>query len=469
MRMNETKREEMDQKDHQKAEKIDLSGLYLDSLPNSSLNLAAITKLDLSNNNLELIPESLTARLLNVVVLDVHSNQLRVLPNSIGCLSKLKVLNISGNLIESLPKTIEDCSHRAVVLNWGLHSCFSASPRTGSVGDQLVLRLEEVQPSKGRSETSRAAGALLIMVSVAAVRAILIFRPPQLDNDSYESERNCLLCSSDIQRLHHGLSIHLPLGGLIPAFRNMWAEFEWENKSGKDGEACWHKSALKLPILENRANRCENFHLESSQARWYCALTGATNSYLNNKGNTEKELDARLNCIRSLPEDLENLIRLEVLNISQNFHYLESLPYSIGLLISLTELDISYNKITHLPNSVGCLTKLHKFQAEGNPLVFPPMEVVEQSVHAVREYLSARMNGLETEMSPNSKKKSWFKKLVKFRTFNSSTVPSRGIIDENDGFLLSDYRSIDGLTSPRYAGMFSPRRIFCPKRTPFRR
>ncbi|ONK70581.1 uncharacterized protein A4U43_C05F35210 [Asparagus officinalis] len=109
MRMNETKREEMDQKDHQKAEKIDLSGLYLDSLPNSSLNLAAITKLDLSNNNLELIPESLTARLLNVVVLDVHSNQLRVLPNSIGCLSKLKVLNISGNLIESLPKTIEDC------------------------------------------------------------------------------------------------------------------------------------------------------------------------------------------------------------------------------------------------------------------------------------------------------------------------------------------------------------------------
>lgn len=101
--------------------------------------------------------------------------------------------------------------------------------------------------------------------------------------------------------------------------------------------------------------------------------------------------------------------------------------------------------------------------------MFPPMEVVEQSVDAVREYLSARMNGLETEMSPNSKKKSWFKKLVKFRTFNSSTVPSRGIMDENDGFLLSDYRSIDGLTSPRYAGMFSPRRIFCPKRTPFRR
>lgn len=55
------------------------------------------------------IPESLTARLLNVVVLDVHSNQLKSLPNSIGCLTKLKVLNAAGNLLRFLPKTIENC------------------------------------------------------------------------------------------------------------------------------------------------------------------------------------------------------------------------------------------------------------------------------------------------------------------------------------------------------------------------
>lgn len=55
------------------------------------------------------IPESLTARLLNVIVLDVHSNQLKFLPNSIGCLSKLKVLNVSGNLLQSFPRTIENC------------------------------------------------------------------------------------------------------------------------------------------------------------------------------------------------------------------------------------------------------------------------------------------------------------------------------------------------------------------------
>lgn len=37
----------------EKAEKLDLSGMSLDALPNTPVNLASITKLDLSNNNLE--------------------------------------------------------------------------------------------------------------------------------------------------------------------------------------------------------------------------------------------------------------------------------------------------------------------------------------------------------------------------------------------------------------------------------
>ncbi|GAA0173527.1 scaffold/adaptor protein [Lithospermum erythrorhizon] len=93
----------------EKLEVVDLSGLSLESLVRPSLNLGSICKLDLSNNNLQSIPESLIARLLNVVVLDVKSNQLKTLPNSIGCLSKLKILNVSGNHIQSLPKTIENC------------------------------------------------------------------------------------------------------------------------------------------------------------------------------------------------------------------------------------------------------------------------------------------------------------------------------------------------------------------------
>ncbi|KAE9464237.1 hypothetical protein C3L33_03869, partial [Rhododendron williamsianum] len=107
--INEAKEEEEEEEERQ-LEIVDMSGMALDSLPNPSpLNIVTICKLDLSSNNLQSIPESLTARMLNLIVFDVHSNQLKSLPNSIGCLSKLKTLNVSANFLESLPTTIQNC------------------------------------------------------------------------------------------------------------------------------------------------------------------------------------------------------------------------------------------------------------------------------------------------------------------------------------------------------------------------
>ncbi|XP_022753450.1 plant intracellular Ras-group-related LRR protein 6-like [Durio zibethinus] len=315
-----------------KVEIVDLSGMSLDSLPIPSINLATICKLDLSNNNLQSMPESLTARLLNVVALDVHSNQLKSLPNSICCLSKLKTLNVSGNLLQTLPKTIENC-RSLEELNANFNE-LTMLPNT--IGFELInLKKLSVNSNK------------------------LIFLPQSIT----------------------------------------------------------HLTSLRV-------------------------------------------LDARLNCLRSLPQELENLIKLEVLNVSQNFQYLENLPYSIGLLVSLVELDVSYNKITSLPDSIGCMKKLQKLCVEGNPLVSPPMEVFEQSLHAVKEYLSAKMNA--GHKSPQ-KKKSWVVKLVKYGTFNGGHMMRGGGRGEREGFIMSEYRSIDGLASPRYMRMFSTRRLFSPR------
>ncbi|CAL5199267.1 unnamed protein product [Lathyrus oleraceus] len=314
----------------ERLEIVNLSGMSLDSLPNPSLNLASICKLDLSNNNIQNIPESLTARLVNMVALDVHSNQLRTLPNSIGCLSKLKLLNASGNLIQHLPKTIENC--RAL--------------------EDLNLNFNKL--------------------------------------------------------------IQLP--------ENLGFEL------------------INLKKLSINSNKLLFFPHSIS--------------YL----TSLKVLDARLNCLRSLPEDLENLINLETLNLSQNFHFLESIPYSIGLLLSLVELDISYNKIKSLPDSIGCLSKLQKLSVEGNPLVSPPPEVVELGLHAVKEYLGNKMNaGHQSPTKSPTKKKSWVGRLVKYGTFNVRNAPR----EEREAFIVSDDdRSIETLASPRSTGMFSPRRLF---------
>ncbi|KAG8501905.1 hypothetical protein CXB51_004641 [Gossypium anomalum] len=133
-----------------------------------------------------------------------------------------------------------------------------------------------------------------------------------------------------------------------------------------------------------------------------------------------------------------------------NFQCLENLPYSLGLLVSLVELDVSYNKITSLPDSIGCLKKLQKLCVEGNPVVSPPMEVFEQSLQAVKEYLCEKM---KAGQSP-PKKQSWVGKLVKCGTFNGNIGGRRG---EREGFIMiSEYRSIEGLASPRYMGLLSP-------------
>ncbi|KAI3754693.1 hypothetical protein L1987_54481 [Smallanthus sonchifolius] len=170
-----------------------------------------------------------------------------------------------------------------------------------------------------------------------------------------------------------------------------------------------------------------------------------------------RHLDARLNHLRSLPGDLENLINLEILNISQNFQYLDTLPYSLGVLLSLLELDVSYNNIKALPDSMGCLRRLRKLNVEGNPLMSPPSEVVELGLHVIKEYLSEKMNGAQHN---STKKRSWIGKLRKYGTFGATRV----VQEEREGYLMSSNRTIDGLASPRYMGMFSPKRIFSSKK-----
>ncbi|KAI9123261.1 hypothetical protein K1719_006150 [Acacia pycnantha] len=172
-------------------------------------------------------------------------------------------------------------------------------------------------------------------------------------------------------------------------------------------------------------------------------------------------LDVRLNCLRALPDDLENLVNLETLNVSQNFQYLETLPYSTGLLLNLVELDVSYNKIKSLPDSIGCLKKLMKLSVEGNPLVSPPPEVVELGVYAVKEYMCERMNSVHRS-PPSKKKTSWVGKLVKYGTFGA-----RGKEREaREHFIMHEqFRAIAGLATPRHVSMFSPKRLFSPRKS----
>jgi len=99
-------------------------------------------------------------------------------------------------------------------------------------------------------------------------------------------------------------------------------------------------------------------------------------------------LDVHFNKLRGLPATIGNLTNLALLDVSSNFHDFVALPDSIGDLVSLTELDLSFNQIHELPLSMGRLTNLTKLKLDENPLVVPPLEVVEQGFEAVMAHMA---------------------------------------------------------------------------------
>ncbi|CAM6081489.1 unnamed protein product [Calypogeia fissa] len=101
-------------------------------------------------------------------------------------------------------------------------------------------------------------------------------------------------------------------------------------------------------------------------------------------------LDLHMNKMKGLPASIGNLTQLEYLDVSSNFNDLVSLPESVGDLVSLTYCDLSFNQIKELPDTLGRLEKLRTLKLEGNPLVVPPMDVVEHSHDAVMAYLHQR-------------------------------------------------------------------------------
>lgn len=101
-------------------------------------------------------------------------------------------------------------------------------------------------------------------------------------------------------------------------------------------------------------------------------------------------LDAHFNEIRGLPLAIGKLTQLEVLNLSSNFSDLTELPDTIGDLTNLRELDLSNDQIHALPNTFGRLDNLTKLNLDQNPLVIPPVEVVNEGVEAVKLFMAKR-------------------------------------------------------------------------------
>ncbi|HBW57475.1 MAG TPA: hypothetical protein DEF27_06575, partial [Oscillatoriales bacterium UBA8482] len=53
---------------------------------------------------------------------------------------------------------------------------------------------------------------------------------------------------------------------------------------------------------------------------------------------------------------------------------------------NLSQLDLCFNQLKSVPESIGNLTNLSELHLSFNPLEDPPIEIAEQGINAIREY-----------------------------------------------------------------------------------
>lgn len=98
------------------------------------------------------------------------------------------------------------------------------------------------------------------------------------------------------------------------------------------------------------------------------------------------------NKITTLPDDFfTTLPSLMWLDLRDN--RLVDIPISIKNHQGLTHLLLQNNCLTTLPNALGTVISLKVLQLSGNPLMYPPREVIKAGVTEIKKYLNEKYIG----------------------------------------------------------------------------
>jgi len=95
--------------------------------------------------------------------------------------------------------------------------------------------------------------------------------------------------------------------------------------------------------------------------------------YVTKKNITVRTLDLRFNKLTTLPESIGLLQHLKVLSLENN--HLTTLPESIGQLQGLEWLSLAHNQLTTLPESIGLLQDLARLGLAHNHLTTLPESI----------------------------------------------------------------------------------------------
>ncbi|KGL92432.1 Leucine-rich repeat-containing protein 40, partial [Charadrius vociferus] len=295
-----------------------------------------LTKLILASNKLQCLSEDV--RLLPALtVLDVHDNQLTSLPSALGQLENLQKLDVSHNKLKSIPEELMQLSRlKSLLLH---HNELSHLPD----GFGQLVNLEELDLSNNHLTDIPTSFALLINLVRLNLACNQLKNLPA-DISAMKSLRQ-LDCTKNYLET-------------VPSKLATMASLE------------------QLYLRKNKLRSLPEFPS--------CKLL--------------KELHAGENQIEILnAENLKHLNSLSVLELRDN--KIKSVPDEITLLQKLERLDLANNDISRLPYTLGNLPQLKFLALEGNPLRTIRRDLLQKGTQELLKYLRSKIQ--DDVSSPN--------------------------------------------------------------------
>uniref|UniRef100_A0A7M4F1Y9 Leucine-rich repeat-containing protein 40 n=1 Tax=Crocodylus porosus TaxID=8502 RepID=A0A7M4F1Y9_CROPO len=298
-----------------------------------------LTKLILASNKLQCLSEDV--RLLPALtVLDIHDNQLTALPSAIGILENLQKLDVSHNKLKNIPEELTQLRHLKSLLVQ--HNELSHLPD----GFGQLASLEELNLSNNQLAT--------IPTSFASLTNLIRLSVAQNQLRSLPAEISSMKSLKQLDCTKNFLET-------IPPELASMASLE------------------QLYLRKNKLHFLPEFPS--------CRLL--------------KELHVGENQIEVLnTEHLKHLNSLCVLELRDN--KLKSLPDEISLLQKLERLDLANNDISRLPYALGNLPHLKFLALEGNPLRAIRRDILQKGTQELLKYLRSKIQDDITSPSEES-------------------------------------------------------------------
>jgi len=120
------------------------------------------------------------------------------------------------------------------------------------------------------------------------------------------------------------------------------------------------------------------------------------------------ELYLNHNALSLLPVELFTVL-LSLRRLDLSYNQIMWIPPDISNLLQLQVLSLVHNQIRELPVEMGKLFRLEKLEIDGNPIISPPIDVLQQDAMFITSFLREKM---PSKIKPKKKISKYFSSCI---------------------------------------------------------